>query len=662
MVNSSFYGLPKRVTNIEHALVLLGTDTIKNIAVSASVYQAFKKAKDHSVFNLKQFWWHSLMCATLSKLIAIKTLYSSQDEAFLSGLLHDMGKLVLWVNFSKEYAQILNSAKDQPELLLAGEIQLGATHSEVGAWMINRWKLQSFLSDAVLYHHESTDRVVDALPLVKIIYVANVLSHEDDFENDVKFETAKGIFGFSLADVEEITLQAKDEVEEIATNLNIAIEPPEPPHTVVPDDDHEKDEELLLEVKDISLLQGLLQNLLKANDESSILKVVQQGLQILFDVGSIIFFVYDQERDFLLGKDLNDNEHVNLINEVNIPFEKEKTLLGKCLRLGIPLDSFSCSKERALTIIDNQIIRLIGKEGIVCLPMVVQRQYVGVIIIGMSESTLDNLYKQIKLLTMFTNQAAMALHANNLRQNQAMAIQSQRLTASSAIARKVVHEVNTPLSIIKNYLKILERKLDAENTGQEALKVINKEINRVALLLRELSDFSEPKVRLTDYQDINALLSDIINVFRESLLIGPDINVHLELEPSLAPVMTDTNRLRQVFMNLIQNASECMTMGGNIYIRTRYAFNDPEGKLLQGIDRSLRDVEITIKDSGPGISDNIKSRLFEPFTTSKGEGHAGLGLSIVYNIVRELNGTISCRSDSQNGTCFKIVLPVMQTQ
>ncbi|MBW1740551.1 MAG: HDOD domain-containing protein, partial [Deltaproteobacteria bacterium] len=75
LVNSVYYGLPNRVTSIDQALILLGTNAIRNIAISASVYQAFDQAKGNSAFRLKLFWWHSLMCATLSKLIARKTSY-----------------------------------------------------------------------------------------------------------------------------------------------------------------------------------------------------------------------------------------------------------------------------------------------------------------------------------------------------------------------------------------------------------------------------------------------------------------------------------------------------------------------------------------------------------------------------------------------------------
>lgn len=414
----------------------------------------------------------------------------------------------------------------------------------------------------------------------------------------------------------------------------------------VSEKDQKKQQDLIHEVKVISLLQGTLQNLLKAYGEDSILTVVQQGLQTLFDVEIIFFFLYNPQKDILIGKSLVDSNHVNLINEVAIPFEKEKSLLVESLRQGTPLDSFSYSKKVTPTIVDEQLIRLIGKDGVLCLPMIAQKQHIGVIVIGVDESRFSHLSKRIRLLTVFTKQAASALYASHLRESEAERIQSQRLTASSTIARKVVHEVNTPLSIVKNYLGILARRLAEENLGQEELRIINEEIDRVALMLRKLSDFSEPKVQPTDTLDINALLSDVIKIFQESLMLGPNIAVHLNLESSLPEVTTDKNSLKQVFINLTKNAIEALPEGGNLYVSTRHA---------------LGYVEITISDDGPGIPDTIKSRLFEPFISSKGKDHAGLGLSIVHSIVKELEGTITCKSDRKKGTSFRIVLPIAQT-
>ncbi|NVL91031.1 MAG: HDOD domain-containing protein, partial [Desulfobacterales bacterium] len=116
MVNCACNRPHNGVSNIEEAVSSLGRDAMNTIAVSATAYSALDHARDGSLFRLKPFWWHSLMCATLSKLIAGKTSYPAPDEAFLSGLLHDIGKLVLWVNFPKKYSEILQSYRDKPDL------------------------------------------------------------------------------------------------------------------------------------------------------------------------------------------------------------------------------------------------------------------------------------------------------------------------------------------------------------------------------------------------------------------------------------------------------------------------------------------------------------------------------------------------------------------
>jgi signal transduction histidine kinase/HD-like signal output (HDOD) protein len=658
LVNSAYYGLPNRVAGIEQALLLLGTNTIKNMAISASVYQAFGRAKDSPVFRLKLFWWHSLMCATLARLIATKTSYTAPDEAFLSGLLHDIGKLVLWANFPKEYGEIRRSHRNKPDLLLAGEMRLGATHCEVGAWMINRWNLQSFMADAVLYHHEPIHKILDASPLVRIVFVANALCSETVENTGTRFKAPEEIFGFARSEAEELISLAEEEVKQVAESLEIEVEPPGPFERLVSEKDAEKRKDLVRAVRDISLLQGTLQNLLEAHGEKSILEVVKEGLQVLFDVHSILFFLYDAEKDILIGKGGMGSGQDVLIKELVIAVQRTKSLLAKSLSQRTPLDSLGHLTKVDLSIIDNQIIRIVGKDGILCLPMVAHKRFVGVIVIGIDEGQVSRLSKEINLLTMFTNQAALAVDSEHVRETQARLIQSERLAASSAVARKVAHEVNNPLGIIKNYLKILRLKLDKDSPVQEEIRIINEEIDRVALIIHELSDFSEPGVRQKEYVDINALISDLIKIAHESLLLRSGIEGHLNLEPSLPSVMTDKNSLKQVFINLIKNAVEAMPEGGNLHINTRRLPNGLKSKYKRDIEGDQDYIEITISDDGPGIPDNIKSRLFEPFISSKGDGHAGLGLSIAYSIIRELEGTMTCESDETKGTTFQIVLPI----
>jgi len=395
-----------RMTNLEEAMSFLGRDGVKTIAISAAAYSAFDQAKESSVFWLKLFWRHSLMCASLARLIAEKTSYAAPDEAFLSGILHDIGKLVLWENFPNDYGKILQSYESEPDSVLADETRLGTTHCEVGAWMINQWNPRSFMADAVLYHHEPVHSILDALPLVKIVFVANALCSDSVEDIDAKFKTTEEVFGFARSEAEELISLAEKEVEQAAKSLEIEVESPDAPNKSVLGNDAEKQQDLLSMVREISLLQATVHNLLETRGEESILKVVKQGIQVLFDVQSAIFFLYDRQQDALVGNDLA------------ILLQKETSLLVRSLRQKVVLDSFDYSTKAASTIMDKQLIRFLGKDGMLCLPMVAHGSYVGVIVLGVDDHHIGYLRDQERLLTMFANQAALALAAEHLRQNE----------------------------------------------------------------------------------------------------------------------------------------------------------------------------------------------------------------------------------------------------
>jgi len=236
-------------------------------------------------------------------------------------------------------------------------------------------------------------------------------------------------------------------------------------------------------------------------------------------------------------------------------------------------------------------------------------------------------------------------------------IHAGRFKGSSSVVRKVLHEVNNPLGIIKNYLKILAVKLAAQDIAQDEIRIINEEIDRAALILNDLAGFSEITDLNVENVDINALLSDIFKITRDSLLKDEKIELHADLDPAPLTVMAEKNGLKQVFINLIKNAIEAMGGGGNLFVQTRNIagaaghHTGGRGPQYQGY------AEITIKDEGIGIPDEIRPRIFEALVSSKGRGHSGLGLSIVYNIIKAFSGTITCEGNKEGGTAFRIELP-----
>lgn len=640
MVNPVGYGLPNRVTSIDQALLLLGPDITKKIAISSIVQQSFNEMKDSYIPGLKILWRHSLMCAVLAEMIAGKVSYPNPDEAYLAGLFHDIGKLVLLVNPRSEK-------------------RLGNSHCETGARLINNWSPQSFIADAVLYHHEPQHRIVDALPLVKIVYAANILSSGIDKDSSDAFDMAKEVLDLDRSVLETIVPLSYKKVEQAAESLDINIKHPDNFDESTCEEDAVKQKELVRAAINISQLQGALQNLFECHDADSTLKVVKQGLQILFNLKSVLFFLYNQEKDALQGIVGNGAEYDSLIKEIVIPVQGKSCLLTRALAEKTSLDSFGHIKGVNLSIIDSQIIRLSGKEGMLSIPMLSQENCVGVMVVGIDEPQSHILFKNLNFITMFANQVAVVIDAENERKAKAKLIQSERLTASSAVVDKVAHEVSNSLSIMKNYLKILGLKLAEDSPAQEEIIIINEEVDRINLIINELSNLLEPKARQNELVDINTLISDLIKITHESLLVQSGVAAEFSLESSIPPIMTDKHGLKQVFINLIKNAVEAMPNGGNVEINTRLitksqdiGFDKEAGKGDQEF------VEIIISDSGSGIPEKIKSNLFEAFVSSKGDGHSGLGLSIAYSIIKGLKGTISCESDEATGTTFKILLPV----
>ncbi len=229
------------------------------------------------------------------------------------------------------------------------------------------------------------------------------------------------------------------------------------------------------------------------------------------------------------------------------------------------------------------------------------------------------------------------------------------------LARKVVHEANNPLGIIKNYLKILSSRLDEENPAQSEIRVIGEEIDRITRILKELSHFAKTRSFKRATLDLNALLTDIVKIVGQALPKTSDIRIHTDLAPALPQIQSNRDALKQVYLNLVKNAVEAMKGRGNIFIESAYVPEAPDssGKIPDAVARGH--VKITVRDDGPGIPPEIETRLFEPYLSTKGTGHSGIGLSVVYNTIKELGGTVTCSSNPGKGAVFTIVLPVHST-
>jgi len=175
VANSPLYGLPRRVSTIEFAIVILGFDHIKNIVIALSMIEAFKNAVEKR-WNKKTFWVHSLVTAAAAKRIADDIGYPKSGEAFTAGLLHDLGISVIQRYFKDEFDAICDLVETEQISFVSAESQvLGITHQEIGSFLAEKWNLPKILCDSMLNHHEPSKNNGDNV-LSAIVHLADYMT------------------------------------------------------------------------------------------------------------------------------------------------------------------------------------------------------------------------------------------------------------------------------------------------------------------------------------------------------------------------------------------------------------------------------------------------------------------------------------------------------
>ena len=175
LVNSAFYGCQRQVSTISQAVVLLGFNVVRNIVLSVSVFETFSQDSKAEEFDKYRFWEHSIACGATTRAISKHLGVKDPEEAFVGGLLHDIGKLVLDQFLTEEFLKVLQLVKEKEIPILEAEQEvLETTHPQIGRFLAQKWNLPSTLEEAIAFHHNPTSAETE-LKLVSAVHLADVI-------------------------------------------------------------------------------------------------------------------------------------------------------------------------------------------------------------------------------------------------------------------------------------------------------------------------------------------------------------------------------------------------------------------------------------------------------------------------------------------------------
>jgi signal transduction histidine kinase/FixJ family two-component response regulator len=258
----------------------------------------------------------------------------------------------------------------------------------------------------------------------------------------------------------------------------------------------------------------------------------------------------------------------------------------------------------------------------------------------------------LEMFLILSNQAAIALenarlyaelreYVRQVEESQQALLRAEKMAAAGRLSVSIAHEVNNPLQAVQNCLHLAGREDLSEEQRSEYFELAKTELNRLMSTVQKMLDFYRPGTVSPSEVDLDETLEHVLTLMAQQFK-KQNVEVKVDLPDDLPKIFAVGSQLQQVMINLLLNAVDAMPEGGEIHILAHAAKGG---------------VEFLFQDSGPGISDDRLSHIFEPFYSTK-DGGMGLGLTVSYNIITAHGGTLELASTNGPGACFRVYLPI----
>lgn len=499
--------------------------------------------------------------------------------------------------------------------------QLGLKHPE-GI----RWKVLLAISGVNLTHDPemtelsefrgaSAEQLADASPLIKVFAVVDALEMLDEYRAG---QLAQRLLGLNAEDFSELVEWAASRCSDLASSLELSV-------------DREADWSNRLWVQQ---QVGMLTELLMSS-------ATLEDLQFAHEFASRSLFL---QVPYLLVLDSQQRLVPIVDNAISIRLDSTSSEIARAVREGVEVPLTNTAES---SVGERQLLRRMGARAATCVPLVANGNPVGALLFLLDEDV-DYDFAQ----SLYAQQLALQLARSAEQPDAELELVKRYRQREEKRLRELVHEANNPLSVVFNYLHILEMQLQHEPTATEQLQMVSTELKRTGEIIQKMRELSpiadletQAEVVFAEF-DLNDLARRVFEL-HHGYADDHAVDLFSELAQGGVILASDEQRLAQILNNLMRNAIEASS-GQSVAVGSEV-----------GVFREGREgVEVYVKDTGPGLSREVLDSLSEPKNSTKGGDHAGLGLHIVHRLVLELQGSIDVRTATGAGTTFTVFLPL----
>jgi len=716
LVNSPSLALPTKIRDLGHAISLLGRAQVRNLALSISLFDTFSPGGRQREIEMIAFWRHCIACAQACQEIAQELDYPEPEEAFLAGLLHDIGKLILYHLDHKGFSALLEELRDLPAHQASGwnpleieERRLGLAHHLVGKRATEKWNFPPAISEAVWLHHQPPTtprsqpptlpllvRFADAFCNLHNLGANYFINHELGYSTATPHtHTVESLRNYLRLDDEflpELYRRTDLKLHEFDTCLETV------DNELYFATIHKAHRELgrlnlerQRELAELGCKNRLLEALAALNRQTNpqiglpelMREIVAQarficdsrfafcGLSLDEDDPCCWFGQWGEEN--LSAESLATDSSLNGEREAAPKRSQRNRVLTTLKRLVTRKPEMLLKNSRITPLKDHPNILVIPLTGVTgpgfkttiygqllvdCRKLARQLLKKPLIIETISRfaTGVGELLQRYWLLTRLNGQAEhiseLCRHSEELQYE---LLQAQRLATVGRLAAGAAHEINNPLTVISGQLQILKNQATQEaNQNEREIK----NLQRYEKMMRKVDKISRIVNDLLTYgrpqkpRRQPVVLQEAITQALESVKHRPGFS-HIECQLEIpASLPPVLADLQQLGQILI-----------NLLINAELAMPDGGHITIAAATQTTEEtVTLTLSDTGHGIPPEILPSIFDPFfTTREGEQGTGLGLSIVHSLVEANHGRITVSSIPNRGTSFTLQLPAAPT-